>query len=158
MGWLPDNLLERGDRMSMAASVELRPPFLDGALVEWAWALPSDLKIRRRRSKWILREVARDLLPRAIVDRPKDGFRVPLDDWFRGDLEETVRDALLSDDSFVAGTLDGGRVRELIERHTSGTANEGLRLWTLLSLEIWHRVFFERDIPTAGRSGYVAAQ
>ena len=144
--------------MSMAASVELRPPFLDGALVEWAWALPSDLKIRRRKGKWILREVARNLLPKAIVDRPKDGFRVPLDVWFRGELQEMVRDALLADDSFVASTLDGGRVRELIERHASGAANEGLRLWTLLSLEIWHRVFFERNIPTVGRSGYVAAR
>jgi asparagine synthase (glutamine-hydrolysing) len=158
VGWLPDNLLERGDRMSMAASVELRPPFLDSALVEWAWALPSDLKVRHRSGKWILREVARSLLPGAIVDRPKDGFRVPLDDWFRAELKETVRESLLADDSFVAGTLDGGAVRELIERHASGTANEGLRLWTLLSLEIWHRVFFGRDIPTVGRSGYVTAR
>jgi asparagine synthase (glutamine-hydrolysing) len=158
MGWLPDNLLERGDRMSMAASVELRPPFLDGRLVEWAWTLPSDLKIRHRKGKWILREVARSLLPRSIVDRPKDGFRVPVDDWFRAELKETVRDALLGDDSFVADTLDGGHVRGLIERHASGAANEGLRLWTLLSLEIWHRVFFERDLPTVGRSGYVAAR
>src|SRR5262249_44724167 len=101
--WLADNLLERGDRMSMAASIENRPPFLDHELVELAFRVDSSLKVRNGRGKWIVREMARRLLPAAIVDRKKVGFRVPLDEWFRGGLRDYVHDLLLARDGFVAG-------------------------------------------------------
>src|SRR5690606_32569028 len=81
--WLSDNLLERGDRMSMAASLELRPPFLDYPLAELAFRLPSDVKRRDGTGKWVVKEIARRHLPAEIVDRPKSGFKVPLDAWFR---------------------------------------------------------------------------
>jgi asparagine synthase (glutamine-hydrolysing) len=145
-GWLTDNLLERGDRMSMAASVELRPPFLDTTFADWAFRLPSEFKLRNRTSKWVMREAARGLVPDNIIDRPKIGFRVPLDDWFRSSMVGTVRRALLADDSFVGSTLDRPAVSALVDRHISGQANEGLRIWTLLSLEVWHRVFFGGDL------------
>jgi asparagine synthase (glutamine-hydrolysing) len=148
-GWLTDNLLERGDRMTMAASVELRPPFLDAEVVEWAMALPPAAKIRGRTTKWIVRRLAARYLPPEIIERPKVGFRVPLDAWFRGSLRGFVHEALLSPESFVGSTLNRDYVATLVRRHCDGHADESLRLWTLLSLEIWHRVFF-----TAGtRSG-----
>ncbi len=137
--WLADNLLERGDRMSMAASLELRPPFLDHRLVELAFSLPSSVKIHKGVTKWVVKEVARRYLPDAVVDRPKAGFKVPLDSWFRGGLKDMANDLLTGPSSFVAETLDGQAVRRLLAEHDAGTRNEQARLWTLLSLEVWHR-------------------
>lgn len=135
-GWLPDNLLERGDRMSMAASLELRPPFLDLDVVALARRLPASAKVRHGTGKWVVKEVARRYLPTSIVDRPKVGFRVPLDAWFREGLSAAVRD-LVAPDSFVAGLLDVHEVRAVADAHLSGRRNEESRLWTLLSLERW---------------------
>lgn len=141
-GWLPDNLLERGDRMSMATSLELRPPFLDHRLVELAFRLPSNVKVRHGETKWVIKQVARRHLPAGIVDRRKVGFHVPLDIWFRTSLRETVREKLTTPDSFVANTLDPSMVQQLLDRHDSGAYNEDIRIWTLLSLEVWHETFF----------------
>lgn len=154
--WLPDNLLERGDRMSMAASLELRPPFLDHRLVELAFSLPSSLKVRRGRTKWVLKEVARRHLPDDIVDRRKVGFRVPLDTWFRDGLEEMAWDLLAAPDSLAAALLDRRSVQTLLERHRKGVANEEARIWPLLSLEVWHRTFFRQDAPTPHDLGRVS--
>ena len=139
--WLPDNLLERGDRMSMAASLELRPPFMDHRLVETASRLPSSLKVRHRQTKWVLKQVAARHLPAEIVHRRKVGFRVPLDAWFRTGLRDLCGDLLLGPDSFVADVLDPRIVRELIETHDRGRRNEEIRIWTLLSLEVWARQY-----------------
>lgn len=148
--WLPDNLLERGDRMSMAASLELRPPFLDHHLVELAFSLPSHFKVRGRTTKWIIKEVARRQLPAEIVDRRKVGFRVPLDTWFRDELKTMAWDLLTSPTSIVSSLMDVRTVRRLLERHQTGRANEEIRIWTLLSLEIWHNTFFRRVACNAG--------
>lgn len=141
-GWLPDNLLERGDRMSMAASLELRPPFLDTRLVDLAFTLPSRVKLRRGTTKWIVKEVARRYLPPDVVDRTKVGFTVPLEAWFRGGLRDLAWDLLTSRNSFVNEFMSGAGVRELLVSHDRGRRNEHMRLWTLLGLEVWHHVFF----------------
>ena len=138
--WLPDNLLERGDRMSMASSLELRPPLLDHELVELAFRLPSSVKVRNGVTKWVLKEVARRYLPSEIVDRRKVGFRVPLDEWFRAGLRDSMWDRLTGESSFVGGTLDRGLVRDLLVRHETGRFNEESRIWTLMSLAVWHDV------------------
>jgi asparagine synthase (glutamine-hydrolysing) len=140
--WLPNNLLERGDRMSMAASLELRPPFLDARLVELAYSLPSDLKVRDGSTKWVLKEVARRHLPVEIVDRRKVGFRVPLDRWFRSGLREHAHDRLLDREGFIAQRLDRGLVEQLLQSHERGRRDEELRIWTLMCLDVWHEVFF----------------
>lgn len=140
--WLADNLLERGDRMSMAASIENRPPFLDHELVELAFRVDSALKVRGGSGKWIVKEIARRHLPANIVDRKKVGFRVPLDEWFRGGLRDYVHDLLVGRDSFVSSYLDRAVVDGLMQDHMVGRRNEELRLWTLLGLEVWHRTFF----------------
>lgn len=140
--WLPDNLLERGDRMSMAASLELRPPLIDHRLVELAFQIPSEYKVRGGTTKWALKEVARRVLPDEVVDRRKVGFRVPLDAWFRDGMRDSVRDRLTGSGSFVAETLDGAAVRNLLDRHESGRFNEESRIFTLMSLEVWHETFF----------------
>jgi asparagine synthase (glutamine-hydrolysing) len=140
--WLPDNLLERGDRMSMAASLELRPPFLDRHVVEYAFQLPSTLKVREGKTKWLVKEVALKYLPEAIVNRRKVGFRVPLDAWFRRGLEAFAWETLTSQDSLASELFDRDVVRKLLERHRKRKANEEMRIWTLLCLEVWHEEFF----------------
>lgn len=139
--WLSDNLLERGDRMSMAASLELRPPFLDARLVELAFSLPSSVKVRRGVTKWVVKEVARRHLPADVVDRRKVGFRVPLDAWFRTGLRDMARDLLTGPSSFVGTVFDRSAVAALLAAHDTGQRDEQSRLWTLLSLEVWHREF-----------------
>lgn len=144
--WLADNLLERGDRMTMAASLELRPPFLDHRLVELAFTLPSSVKLRGRTTKWVVKEVARRYLPADVVDRPKVGFKVPLDDWFRGGLRDLALDLLTGPSSFVGSTFDTTVVRRLLNAHASGHRDEQARIWTLLSLEVWHREFQRSEL------------
>jgi asparagine synthase (glutamine-hydrolysing) len=137
-GWLSDNLLERGDRMSMAASLELRPPFLSTSVVDLAFRLPTRVKLRGREGKWIVKQVGLRYLPEEIVGRRKVGFRVPLDRWFRGELQDMARDKLCSSSSFVANALDRRFVVELLDKHAAGRSNEAARIWTLLCLEVWH--------------------
>src|SRR5690242_14539002 len=137
--WLTDNLLERGDRMSMAASLELRPPFLDNRMVELALQLPSGLKVRRGETKWILKQVADRHLPPSITRRRKVGFKVPIGSWFKTQLRDVARDLLLAEDARVASLLDRQMLERLLERHDSGRSNEEARIWTLLSLEQWGR-------------------
>jgi asparagine synthase (glutamine-hydrolysing) len=136
--WLPDNLLERGDRMTMAASIELRPPFLDHDVVEFALGLPDDLLVRRGSGKWLVKEVARRHLPPEIVDRPKAGFRVPLDAWFRGGLRDFARDLVQAPTSWTANHLDQATVASLFAGHDSGRRDESARIFTLASLEVWY--------------------
>ncbi|WP_422742560.1 asparagine synthase (glutamine-hydrolyzing) [Mycobacterium sp. WMMD1722] len=144
--WLADNLLERGDRMSMAASLETRPPFLDYRLVELAFDLPSNVKIRDRTTKWVLKQVAHRYLPAEVVDRPKVGFKVPLDRWFRHGLREMAFDLLTGPSSFVGNNFDRAMVNGLLDDHSKGVRDEESRIWTLLSLEVWHREFAARAI------------
>jgi len=139
--WLADNLLERGDRMSMAASIENRPPFLDHELVELAFRVDSSMKVRGKSGKWIVKEIARRHLPDNIIDRKKVGFRVPLDEWFRDGLKDYVHDLLLGKDSFVSSYLERRTIESLMHDHMRGRRNEELRLWTLLGFEVWQRTF-----------------
>ncbi len=140
--WLTDNLLERGDRMAMAASVESRPPFMDHELVELAFRLPSDVKLRNGSTKWVVKEVARRHLSERIVDRRKVGFRVPLDAWFRSELREMAGDMLLGPHSFVGDRMNRNVIERLLADHQRERRDEEIRIWTLLCLEVWHDVFF----------------
>lgn len=139
--WLTDNLLERGDRMAMAASVESRPPFMDHELVELAFRLPSNVKLREGTTKWVVKEVARKHLPSSIVDRRKVGFRVPLDAWFRTELREMAGDMLLGPNSFVGSRMNRNAIEAILSDHQGQRRDEEIRIWTLLCLEVWHDVF-----------------
>ncbi len=138
---LADDVLERGDRMSMAASLTLRPPMLDHRLVELAFRLPTSVKVRAGTTAWVLKEVARPMLPDEVIDHRSARSRPPLDAWFRGGLRDTARDRLTGTDSWVGATLDPTAIRDLLERHDRG-AQEQVRLWTLVALEMWHDCFF----------------
>jgi asparagine synthase (glutamine-hydrolysing) len=105
------------------------------------------MKVRRSTRKWVLKQVARRYLPDHLVDRPKVGFRLPLDAWFRDELAELAHDMLLDPHSFVSSVLDRDAVRGLLSSHVSSRRDESIRIWTLLSLEVWHDVFFRSGSP-----------
>jgi asparagine synthase (glutamine-hydrolysing) len=137
--YLPDDLLVKTDRCTMANSLEARSPFLDRELVEYAARLPDDLKLRGSRTKVILREAFADLIPPEINRRGKMGFGVPLDTWFRGELRDHMRDLLLSPAARYRDMLSGAFVDQLVARHLSGTANLGQQLWSIMCFEAWLR-------------------
>ena len=145
--WLPDDLLARGDKMSMAASLEARIPLLDHRLVEFAASLPTDLKVHGFTRKYLLRKVAAELLPEPILRRRKKGFPVPMAAWLRGDAREMCHDLLSPDAVRRRGLLAPERVAGLLEEHDSGTADNAPVLWALLSLELWHRAFVDGERP-----------
>jgi asparagine synthase (glutamine-hydrolysing) len=150
--WLPDNLLERADRMTMAASIEARVPFLDHELAEFVSGLPDRWRVRGLTGKRILRAAAAEFLPRAIIERRKVGFRVPVDEWFRGPLREYLLDHLRGGDSLTRGYYDGSALDALVDEHLSGRQNHDKLLWMLLNLEIWYRQYAPRARATAAPS------
>jgi len=130
--------------MSMAASLESRVPFLDHKLVEFAARMPDHLKLRNRSTKWVLRQATTDLLPREILDRPKMGFPVPLENWFRNEFSNVVDEYVLSERASRRNIFDPSFVRELVLRHRAGE-NHDERLWALVNFEIWQRTFFDGE-------------
>ena len=139
--YLVDDLLVKADRMSMAHGLEVRSPFLDSELVEFGVRLPPRQQVRGRTTKRLLKTALRDLLPHEVLDRPKKGFGVPLDAWFRGELREETRSRLLSPHARVAQHLDPAGVARLVAAHEAGVQANGQRLWALLALER----FLERE-------------
>jgi asparagine synthase (glutamine-hydrolysing) len=137
--WLPDNLLERGDRMTMAASLEARMPFMDHELAAFVSRLPDDWRVRGRTTKRILREAMRRVLPASILERPKIGFRVPVNEWFRGSMRGYLSDHLLGPASRTRDYYRPEALRGYVEAHAAGRQNHEKLLWCLLTLEIWHR-------------------
>ncbi|WP_164689255.1 asparagine synthase (glutamine-hydrolyzing) [Herpetosiphon llansteffanensis] len=135
--YLPDDLLVKADRMSMAYGLEVRSPFLDQHLVEWALQLPAHLLWRGGRGKWLLRQAYAERLPKIILERPKHGFGVPLDAWFRQQLKPMLHDYLLADTSKLQQWLAKPKLEQLCKAHWAGTINAGHQLWTFLSLELW---------------------
>lgn len=144
MSWLPGNLLERGDRMTMAASLEARIPFLDREVVAFGLGLDARLKVRGKTRKWIVREWASRSLPSEIAERPKWGFHVPLDAWFRGVLRDMLHSYLGSPDGICGRYGDPQRVRSLLERHDAGQIDASRALWTLLATEVWYQDVFRK--------------
>lgn len=143
--YLADDLLVKADRMSMAHGLETRSPFLDHELVHWAARLPVDLKLQGTSTKYILKRALHGLVPDDIIDRPKHGFGVPVGCWFRAELSGYVRETLLGRRALDRGYFRPEGLRWLIEQHQTGRRDFGHQLWTLLTFEVWHRVFIDRE-------------
>jgi len=145
-------VLAKVDRASMAASLEVRAPFLDTAVAEFAAGLPLDWKLHRTTGKWILKRMAEQLLPRAITRRPKKGFGMPIARWLAGELEPLARDALLDGGSLAAaGALDGAEIARMLDEHARGDVDHRQRLWSLLVLELWQRKNLTAATSAEGR-------
>jgi len=137
--WLPDNLLERADIMTMAASLEARMPFMDHELAELVATLPDRYRVRGMTTKWILRRAMRNVLPAETLHRRKVGFRVPVNEWFRGAMKEYVYDHLAAPSSRTRSYCKRAELDRVLGEHMRGRQNHEKLLWSLLSLEIWHR-------------------
>jgi len=146
--YLVDDLLVKADKMTMAWSLELRVPFLDHELMELAASLPIQAKLDGDRTKRVFRDIAEGLLPADVVKRPKRGFPVPTREWLAQDLSQFARDSLLSPQSAVAELFDARQLEALLQRHESGREDCGERIWALLVLEYWKRVFIDSpEVP-----------
>jgi asparagine synthase (glutamine-hydrolysing) len=146
--YLPGDLLAKIDVATMAYSLEARSPFLDHELMQLAATIPASLKVRGSEKKWILREALRPWLPGDILDRPKQGFVVPLSSWLRTDLRSWAREILLDDSTQARGYFAPGSMEALLDRHANGSDAEDKRIWGLVMLELWHREFV--DHPPRG--------
>ncbi len=135
--YLPDDILTKVDRASMAVSLEARVPLLDHEVVEFAWRLPLSLKIRGRAQKWILRQVLERHVPAALFERPKTGFGVPVGDWLRGPIRDWAADLLLETGVRADGIFDAGVVTDIWRAHQLGRGNHDQRLWAILMFQAW---------------------
>jgi asparagine synthase (glutamine-hydrolysing) len=142
--YLPNDMLVKVDRMSMAHSLEVRCPLLDHKLAEFMGTVPAHFKVRSGRTKYILRKAMAGILPASIVSRGKQGFCVPLDRWFKSGLVASARTVLLDPVCVRRGLLDPKGVEALLARHEQGLMAHGEQIWALLVLEVWCRMFLDR--------------
>ena len=143
--WLPDNLLMKGDKMTMAASLESRIPLLDYKLIEFAASIPSHIKVKPFRTKYLLKRAYADFLPESILTRKKMGFNVPISNWFRGEQRNLITRLLLSERARSRGFLSNEFVASLLSDHLEGKTQYGNQLFILASLELWFRVFIDNN-------------
>ncbi len=148
--YLPLDILTKVDRMSMAHSLEARVPLLDHRLVEFAASVPPQLNMRGGTTKYLFRRALEDRVPAAVLRRPKHGFAVPLARWLRGGLASCMDEILLSDTTRRRGILEPSFVAEVIARHRRGQELD-LHLWSMISFELWCRVFLDRSAKTSPR-------
>lgn len=151
--YLPDTLMTKTDVASMAHSLEARAPMLDHEFLEFAATIPSHLKLRNGEGKHILKAAAAPHLPREVIHRPKMGFGVPIDHWFRGELRDFVHDTLLGSAATSRGYFNRPYVEDILRRHAGGEQWQYL-IWNLLMLELWHLMFIDRTL--AGPRGRFA--
>ena len=143
--WLPDDLLIKADRATMANAVELRVPFLDHEMVEFAFTIGDRFKINNGQGKYILKQALEEILPLEVIHRPKMGFPVPLSEWFAGELKENVREILLGERAISRKIFNYNAVKNLLEDHTPGKRNLSGFIWILVVFEIWCRIFIDGD-------------
>jgi asparagine synthase (glutamine-hydrolysing) len=149
--FLPCLNLTYTDKMSMAASAEVRVPLLDDEVVELAGSIPPNLKLRHTRRKYILKRAMEGVLPDEIIRRPKAGFTAPLRAWIGRDLRPLIDECLSPATIRERGLLDPAGVQRLIRDNDAGTADNTLRIWTLLVLELWQRAFLDQTQRATGR-------
>ena len=146
--YLPDDILVKSDRMSMAHAVEVRPPFLDHRIIEFASTLPTDLKIRGARQKYLLKELMKPRLPVSIVQRSKVGFDIPAHDWLRGPLRSMLTESLTSAEAEHSELFYFETIRDYIQLHLNRRINIGYHLWGLLILLLWMKRWNIQSAPS----------
>ena len=136
--YLPEDILVKVDRAAMLCSLEVRAPFLDHALVSYGLSLPRALKIDGRRTKHVLKQALRGVIPDEVLDRPKQGFRVPLPAWLRGPLASWAKHEIFEGPLAARGFFNHAYLDELWGRHLAGTQDHSFDLWCLVNLGAWY--------------------
>lgn len=142
--FLPELNLTYSDKLSAAASVEVRVPFLDNEVIDFMASIPAHLKLKRLRTKHLMRLAMRDALPRKILRRRKAGFGAPIRKWLRQDLKETVDEILSVNSLKRRGYFNPSAVRKMVDDDRKGLADNAYRIWALITLELWHRTFIDK--------------
>jgi asparagine synthase (glutamine-hydrolysing) len=137
MTYMPDDILVKVDRAAMAVSLETRTPFLDHRVAELAWTLPIGMKIKNGNGKHVLRQVLYKYVPQQLIDRPKMGFSIPIDQWLRNELRDWAEDLLAPERLMREGYFDVEMIRAAWQAHLNGTRNSGSRLWSVLMFQSW---------------------
>jgi asparagine synthase (glutamine-hydrolysing) len=141
--WLADTFMEKVDKATMAFSLEGRLPFLDHRLVELAFQIPGKYKIRGTSTKRILKRAVKNLLPPEVLNKPKHGFAVPTDPWFRGELKEFVFHTLMDERTRRRGYFNHPYIEKIYKLHRDGKEVYDTALWLLLNFELWHRLYLD---------------
>jgi len=139
--YLPDDLLVKMDIATMANSLEARSPFLDHKFIEYVASVPFDLKLKNFQNKYILKQALAGSLPKQIIKRRKQGFGIPIGQWFRGQLKEYMMDVLFNAQTTKSGYLNKKYIENIIKEHMSGREDNGYKIWSLLMFELWFREF-----------------
>ena len=143
--YMAEDILTKVDRASMAVSLEVRAPFLDPRVAQFAAALPLEYKLKGNKGKYILKKAVEPLLPRNILQRPKKGFGVPIAEWLKGRLNPLMRDLLAPDRLRNQGLFNEKYVQKLIREHETNVASHHKQLWTLLVFQLWFDNFMKKD-------------
>jgi asparagine synthase (glutamine-hydrolysing) len=146
--YVPDTLMPKVDITSMAHSLEARAPLLDHHFLEFTARIPADLKLKNGSlSKYIFKKAAEPFLPPEVIYRPKMGFGVPTDHWFRHELREMVHDTLLSPRALGRGYFRRDFMEKMVRQHQNSECNWQYVIWNLLMLELWHQMFIDGTMP-----------
>jgi asparagine synthase (glutamine-hydrolysing) len=156
--YLPGDILTKMDRMSMAASLEVRSPLLDHLWVEWVTTLAPRWKMRNGSQKYLLRKLAERVgVPSEVLNRPKRGFSLPLGHWMRNELKDMVQTILLEERTLQRGYIKPNGVRRMLNEHFDKRRDHSPRLWRLLMFELWHRNFLEKNEDAGAASERIPA-
>jgi asparagine synthase (glutamine-hydrolysing) len=141
--YLPGDILTKVDRMSMAVSLEARAPLLDHKLIDFVTGIPASLKLAGLETKYLLKQAVKDLVPKEILNRPKQGFGVPIQEWINQQLKSRIRDTLSDTRTRQRGYIKSDYLNVLLDEHERGRRDHSMRLWALLMFELWHREFLD---------------
>jgi asparagine synthase (glutamine-hydrolysing) len=143
--YLPGDILTKVDRMSMAVSLEARAPLLDHKLIEFVTRIPASMKMAGLETKHLFKRAIADLVPAEIVNRPKQGFGVPIQKWINEQLRQRIRETLNDPRTLQRGYVSRSHVELLLDEHERGRRDHAMALWSLLMLELWHRQYVDKS-------------